>query len=130
VGIRYAAVARLGNAVWILGGERSGQELDEVLRWDPRTGTARTAGRLPGPLGHESVAVVGERLLVMGGRTAPETVTDRMWWFRPRTGRWRAAGRLPYPVADAPTVALGRHAYLLGGESPAFTDRVTEVGWR
>ena len=44
----------------------------------------------------------GDRLLVMGGRTTPDQVTDQMWWFTPRTGRWTRAGTLPYPVADAP----------------------------
>ena len=52
-------------------------------------------------LGHEAVVAVGRRLLVMGGRTAPHTVTDRMWWFTPASRRWVPAGRLPYPVADA-----------------------------
>jgi hypothetical protein len=33
-------------------------------------------------------------------------------------------------VADAAVLADGSYLYLMGGETPAFTDRVTRVGWR
>lgn len=129
-GLRYSGVAVAHGAVWILGGEVGGSELDEVLRLDPRTGRVRPVGRMPRPLGHEAVVPVGDRLLVMGGRTSPDAVTGRMWWYATRTGSWTRAGRLPYPVADAPWVTRGAHAYLFGGETPGFTDRVTRVTWR
>jgi N-acetylneuraminic acid mutarotase len=127
--VRYAGVVRASSAVWIVGGERAGRELDAVLRLDPRSGSVRRVARLPHPLGHEAVAAVGRRLLVVGGRTAPDTVTRQMWWFDPGTARWTAAGTLPYPVADASSVVSGRHLYLFGGEAPDFTDRVTRVSW-
>lgn len=129
-GVRYAGVARVGSAVWVIGGEVNDRELGEVLRIDVRSGRVRSVARTPRPLGHEAVAAVGDRLLVMGGRTAPEAVTDRMWWFDLRTHRWSHAGKLPYPVADAPSVTVGSHAFLFGGETPGFTARVTRVGWR
>jgi N-acetylneuraminic acid mutarotase len=115
--------------VWVLGGEVDGHELDEVLRIDTRSGRARSVARMPHPLGHEAVAVVGGRLLVMGGRTAPHTVTGQMWWFDPHPGSWSRAGHLPYPVADAPWVTVGRSVFLLGGETPDFTAKVTRVSW-
>ena len=129
-GLRYSGVARAHGAVWILGGEVDGHELDEVLRLDPRTGQVRRVGRLPRALGHEAVVPVGHRLLVMGGRTSPDAATDQMWWYSPRTGSWTRAGTLPYPVADAPWVSDGAAAYLFGGETPDFTARVTRVGWQ
>lgn len=128
-GLRYSGTARVGREVYVLGGEVDGRELDEVLRLDVRTGRVRTLAPMPCALGHEAVVAVGDRLLVMGGRTAPHTVTDRMWWFDTATGRWTPAGRLPYPVADAPWAARGSSAYLLGGETPDFTARVTRVSW-
>ncbi|MDX6326585.1 MAG: hypothetical protein QOK15_2939 [Nocardioidaceae bacterium] len=129
-GVRYAGTASTPRTAWIVGGERDGHELDEVLRLDLRSGSVRAVARLPRPLGHEAVAVVGGRLLVMGGRTTPDSVTDQMWWFDPRTRGWRRAGTLPYPVADAPSVVTGHHVYLFGGETPDFTGRVTRVSWR
>ena len=128
-GLRYSGVARARGDVWILGGEVDGQELDEVLRLDPRTGRVRRMGRMPRALGHEAVVPVGGRLLVLGGRTTPDSATAQMWWYSPRTGSWTRAGMLPYPVADAPWVTDGAAAYLLGGETPDFTGRVTRVGW-
>jgi N-acetylneuraminic acid mutarotase len=129
-GDRYAGVARFGQDLWVLGGEMDGAELRRVLRIDPPSGRARIVGTMPVPLGHEAVVRVGPRLLVMGGRTAPDKVTGAMWWFDPRTLRWRRAGRLPYPVADAPVLVHGHHAYLFGGETPSFTAKVTRVSWR
>jgi hypothetical protein len=129
-GLRYGGVAYAGTSLWILGGEVDGHELDEVLRFDLVTGKVHRAGRMPGPLGHEAVVAVGTRLLVMGGRTSPTTVTDRMWWFDTTTRTWKHAGRLPYPVADAPWVTQGTSVFLFGGETPDFTSRVTRVTWR
>ncbi len=128
-GVRYAGVARSGRTVWLLGGEVDHRELTEVLSIDTRTGAVARAGRMPHPLGHEAVVVVGDRLLVMGGRTGPDTVTDRMWWFDTRSGAWSHAGRLPFPLADAPWVQAGKRALLFGGETPAFTAKVTQVTW-
>lgn len=128
-GVRYAGVAALHGQVWVLGGEENGRELRGVYRVDPATGRATRAGRLPGPLGHEAVIAVGDRLLVLGGRPTPNAATDRMWWFSPSSGSWRRAGRLPYPVADAPAVTLAGSTYLLGGETPSFTDRVVRIRW-
>ena len=129
-GIRYAGVAIEGDTGWIVGGERDGNELDEVLQVDLRSGDIRRVGTLPHPLGHEGVVAVGGRLLLVGGRTAPDQVSDRLWWWRPPARSWTPAGRLPYPVADAAVLAHGSYLYLMGGETPAFTDRVTRVGWR
>ena len=128
-GLRYAGVAADRGAVWILGGEDGGRELTRVLRLDPATGRVRTLARMPHPLGHEAVVAVGPRLLLLGGRTAPDAVTSRMWWFDTRSGGWTRAGRLPYPVADAGWARQGAHGYLIGGETPGFTSHVVRVGW-
>ncbi len=128
-GVRYAGVAADRGAVWILGGEAAGRELTSVLRLDPATGRVRTVARMPHPLGHEAVVAVGPRLLVLGGRTAPDAVTGRMWWFDTRNDGWSRAGSLPYPVADAAWARRGTRGYLIGGETPGFTSHVVRVGW-
>lgn len=128
-GVRYAGTARIGGTVWVLGGEVNGRELTEVYRIDVASGQVRSAGRLPGPLGHEAVVPVGHRLLVLGGRTAVHQTTGAIWWFDTVTGHWTRAGHLPDPVADAPVVVRGSQAWLLGGEAPDFTDRVVQVSW-
>jgi hypothetical protein len=101
-GIRCAGVARSGRMVWVLGGEVNGRELDEVLRFNTHTGRVRSVVRMPHPLGHEAVTVVGDRLFVMGGRTAPEAVTRSVSWYDPQAGRWRHAGSCPTPSRMPP----------------------------
>lgn len=126
-GVRYAGVAYSHGQLWVFGGEDNGHELSEVLRVDVSTGRVRRVGRLPRPLGHEAVVPLGDRLLVLGGRTSPATVTSRMWCYEPARGTWTRAGRLPYPVADAASVSMGGSVYLLGGETPGFTADVIRV---
>ena len=126
-GVRYAAVVRAGNSVWVFGGEEQGRELRTTQVIDLAARTVRLGPRLPTPLGHGAVTLVGSRILLMGGRTAPHRVTAKMWWFDPRRGRYSSAGMLPYAVADAGVLDAVDGAYLLGGESPDFTDRVIRV---
>ncbi|MGI9155593.1 MAG: kelch repeat-containing protein [Marmoricola sp.] len=127
VGVRYAAVTPSAGAVYVFGGEVAHRELDAVQRVDVRTGRTRTVAHLPRPLGHAQAAAFGDRILLMGGRTDPDTQTDQMWWFDPTTSRFTRAGRLPVPLSDAATVSSGRSVWLLGGESPSMTDRVVRV---
>ena len=130
VGVRYAAVAAVGPAVFLLGGEVDGHELATIQRYDADTGTTRVVGHLPRPLGHAMAATFGSRVLLMGGRTDPDTQTAQAWWFDPATGRVSKAGRLPRPVSDAGVARRGESAYLLGGEDPAVSDRVVRVAVR
>lgn len=128
-GVRYAAAAaaRVGSSVWVFGGEDRQQELRAVQRIDTATGSATMEAQLPQALGHSAAAVIGSRILLMGGRTGPHQVTDQMWWFDPASRRFTRAGVLPYPVADAGLLTSGDTAYLIGGETPDFTNRVTRV---
>jgi hypothetical protein len=127
VPVRYAALAVRGHVAWLLGGERSGAMVTTVQRVDLRTGAARVVAHLPVPLGHAAAVVVGDRVLVAGGRTGVDTVTDRTRWFDLRTHRTTAGPRLPWPLADTAVVRAGGTTYLLGGETPTETDRVVEV---
>jgi hypothetical protein len=129
-GVRYAALARIGSEVFVLGGEVDGRELRTVQRVDLATGHTRPAGRLPIPLGHAMAATVGHRILLMGGRTAPNRQTDALWWFDPATQRFRRAGHLPGPLSDAAVASYQRRIWLLGGESPMVTARVVGLTLR
>lgn len=128
-GVRYAATAQVGGAVYVLGGEVDHRELAEVQRLDLRTGRTRVVARLPRPLGHAVATTVGGRVLLLGGRTDPDTQTSAAWWFDPATNRFTRAGRLPVALSDAAIVAGPDRVWLLGGESPEVTDRVVEVRW-
>ncbi|MEP6817491.1 MAG: kelch repeat-containing protein [Marmoricola sp.] len=127
IGVRYAAVAARGGAVYVFGGEVNNRELDAVQRVDVRTGRTRVVAHLPRRLGHAQAATIGGRILLMGGRVDPTTQTDQMWWFDPATSRFARAGRLPVALSDAGTVVSGGSVWLLGGESPSMTDRAIRV---
>src|SRR4029077_4149948 len=126
-GVRYAATAQLHSDVYVFGGEFAGRELGSVQAVDLATGHTRPAGRLPVPLGHAMAVTVGDRILLMGGRIAPDQPVGRMWWYSPTTHRFRGAGSMPGPVCDAAVASYRQHVWLLGGETPTVTDRVTEV---
>lgn len=121
VAVRYAATV-LGpdGKVWLFGGEVSGTEKSVVQMWDPETGKGTVVAHLPMPLGHMSAVTVGDRVLLLGGRTdaGSGAMTDRMWWFDPVHHTVADAGRLPYPVADAAVAYWNGSVYVLGGESP------------
>jgi hypothetical protein len=127
VPVRYPGVTVADGAVWVVGGERSGAEVTVVQRLDPVTGQARVVAHLPHPLGHEAAALLGGRILVAGGRTGPDTLTARMWWFDPHTRRFTHAGRLPHRLADSAVVQGHDVAWLVGGETPAFSRQVLEL---
>jgi len=129
-GVRYAGVTCTAGGAWVLGGEDGGTQLQEVWWVDLATGKVHREASMPHRLGHETVVAVGHRLLVLGGRTGPNSVTDAMWWFDTDTRSWTRAGRLPYPVADAASLSSGGRVYLLGGETPGFTSRVVVVRLR
>ena len=118
-GVRYAATSVAGSHVYVFGGEVDHRELDAVQDVDATTGRTRIVARLPRGLGHASAVTVGNRILLLGGRTGPDTMTDAMWWFDPAKGSFARAGRLPAATSDAAVVASGNQAWLLGGESPS-----------
>lgn len=126
-GVRYAATAAVGRQVLVFGGEVSDQELSAVQRLDTGTGRTEVVAQLPRPLGHAMAVQVGDRVLLIGGRTAAHQQTDRLWWFDPAGLRFTPAGRLPRPLSDASVAVLGRSVYLLGGEQPGVTDRVLRL---
>ncbi|CAI9399706.1 hypothetical protein [Aestuariimicrobium sp. T2.26MG-19.2B] len=125
--VRYAGGALIGQTAYVVGGEVDGHELSVIQCVDVATGVARICGHLPRALGHSQVMASGDSLLIAGGRLAPHTLTDQMWWWNPGTGRFVDAGTLPTPLADASVTVWNGAGYLLGGESPQVTDAVVRV---
>ena len=94
-GVRYAATAVSGRTAYVFGGEVLGRELGTVQAVDLATGRTRVVARLPVPLGHAMAATVGGRMLLMGGRVAPDRQTAAMWWFDPASGPVHPRGPAP-----------------------------------
>lgn len=127
--VRYGAVVADGGLVYVFGGRTATGQTDAVQAIDPATGTVRTVGRLPQPLGHASAFSLGGSIFVAGGRTGDTTTTatDEIWRFDAADGSLTAAGRLPYPVSDAAVAVVGDHAFLLGGEDEVATPQASVV---
>jgi N-acetylneuraminic acid mutarotase len=129
-GVRYAATAVSGHTAYVFGGEVLGRELGAVQAVDLATGRTQVVARLPVPLGHAMAATLGGRILLIGGRVAPDRQTAAMWWFDPTTGRFSRAGRLPMALSDAGVAAYGHRVWLLGGEDPSVTAGVLTISVR
>jgi hypothetical protein len=118
--VRYAAVAGLGNTLWVVGGVTSTSEggtvdTDAVQKVDLVSGRVSVTGRLPQPMGHAAALVLDGQIFVLGGRsgTVPSAAILRL---DPFSGALVLAGHLPEPVSDAGAVVVGGVGYLVGGE--------------
>jgi N-acetylneuraminic acid mutarotase len=120
--VRYPAVVAEGDDVYVFGGLISGGEYTGtfstlVQQVNIRTRSARVVGHLPTPLAHAMGALIGGRLLVMGGST-PAGPSAAILRFDPARGRVFRVGQLPHPLTDAAVATVGDSAYLLGGIGP------------
>jgi hypothetical protein len=125
-GVRYPAVAAVGNDVYLFGGEHGGTPIDAVQKIDVAAGTASVVGHLPAALSHAAAGAVNGRIVIAGGRSGGQT-TDRVLVFDPATGRTTQVARLPRAVADAGCAVLGNSLWLVGGETPATVATVQRV---
>jgi len=118
--VRYAAVAGLGSALWVLGGaitttEGGSTYTDAVQKVDLTSGRATVTGRLPEPMGHATALVLDGQIFVLGGRSGavPSAAIFRL---DAATGALVPAGHLPEAVSDAGSVVVRGVGYLVGGE--------------
>lgn len=99
--------------------------LDE---YDPRTNTWKRLADAPRVRDHISAAVVGDQLILAGGRRSSaktnqvlETTMPEVDVYDFKTGRWTtlpAASNLPTPRAGGTAVTHDGKVWLIGGESP------------
>jgi hypothetical protein len=114
-GVRYAAAALAGGALWVIGGEHGGAQVDTIQRVDLATGAGAVVGHLPAPLSHATATVLGGSVLVVGGLRAGARV-DAIERVDP-TGAPALVGHLPAAASDAAIAVLRDSAYVVGGET-------------
>lgn len=141
VPVRYAAVAALGNRIYVFGGEavtgpQAGQAVDDIQVVDPARRTASIVGHLSQAVEAAAAFDLGGRLYVAGGDTAPgiplpSTVTGTptqktatgavtiptVWRFDPQSASTTVVGQLPVAVSNAGVAVSGSSAWLIGGET-------------
>jgi hypothetical protein len=123
-GVRYPAVAALGDKVFVFGGELNGSQSSSVQEIDVRAGTARVIGELPSPRTEASGVQLGGSIYILGGLAGSSPSNDVLR-FDPQTMRFSSDGQLPAPVADSAAVTIGARAYLVGGEGSGISSDVT-----
>jgi YVTN family beta-propeller protein len=127
--VRYAAVAAARGRIIVAGGSLpNGDASRAVYVWEPRTREVHRVGSLPAATTHAGAAALGNRALVIGGRSARvDTPTSRIVAIDPESGRINVVGRLPRPVSDAGVVALGRSIWVAGGRDGTTVARLMSL---
>ena len=113
------AAVGIGSSVYELGGGDGVRQLNQILRVDPRTGTAARVGSLPAPSSDHSAALLGGTAYVVGGYTGTKWLDTIVAW-RPGV-RARVVGRLPTPLRYAAVAAAAGRIVVAGGSLPAGT---------
>jgi outer membrane protein assembly factor BamB len=124
VGVRYPAVAALGDNIFVFGGELGGSESSAVQEINVRSGSARVIAQLPSPRTEAGAVTFGGSIYVVGGLAGGSASSDVVR-FDPQTTQFSFDGQLPRPVADSAAVTIGETAYLVGGEAAAISSGVT-----
>jgi hypothetical protein len=107
------AVVAEGNDLLIVGGlDEADTSTDEVTRFDPVSGAARSVGALSQPLHDIAATKAAGGVLVFGGGSA--TTTAEVQRLVPGESG-ETVGELPLPRSDLSAVTIGSVAYVLGG---------------
>lgn len=114
------AAARIGEEIFVLGGEEAGGVTTaRVTAYDLRVNEWRTVAPLPEPLANLAVATLHDQLFVAGGSSndadGTSIVRDSFYQYDPVSDRWQSLGTLPNPLAGAQLVSDDNALYLLGG---------------
>ncbi len=105
--------AAIGRYAYVFGGGDGISQLDQIVRFDPVTGSASVVGRLPAASSDSSAAVIGGTAYVVGGFTGTQWL-DTIVAYRPGAGA-RVVARLPFAVRYAAVAAAGGQLVIAGG---------------
>jgi N-acetylneuraminic acid mutarotase len=120
--IRYGAAYAADGSIWVFGGEHHGVATSDIQRVDAATGKSSVVAKFPHPLAHETVATLGDQVLVIGG-TDGHSPQNTVYKFDPSTVAVSVVGSLPESVSDMACVAVRDTVYVIGGN--ALTEQRT-----
>ena len=123
VPVRYAALAALGNSVYVfggleVGGPGSGQPSGVVQKIDLATGSTTVVGSLPIPLEGAMAFVLNGHIYLAGGDTGSGSnlkSNAEVWAFQSGAG-FKVVATLPFAVSNAGVAVTGGAAWIVGGE--------------
>ena len=111
------AAVRIGSNVFEFGGGDGIRQLDQILRVDPKTGTAIRVGSLPAPEQRPRRRTWSPgRAYIVGGYTGQNWLNTIVSW-RPG-GSARVVARLPTPLRYSAVTAAQGKIIVAGGSLP------------
>ena len=125
--LRYAAVAVAGSRLVVAGGSTPSGASREIFALDLSSGRVMHLGRLPRPVTHAAIGVIGSTVYLIGGRgDALGTPTASILAIDPASGAVRSAGRLPRALSDLTAVSQPGAILVYGGRTASAT--VSSIG--
>lgn len=121
---RYAAAAVSdGTYIYVIGGANSQSVcLDEIERFDPRTGKSEPWARLHLPRRHHAAVLIGRRIYVLGGfvnaddrRESLTSFTSSVEIIDLDTAQVTAGPRMPTAKAEFACASVAGRIYAIGG---------------
>lgn len=125
VGLRYAAVAPLGNRLWIAGGRTANGMSRTIYYYGPGLTQAEAVGRLPAAIDKAAAWAVPGFVLIAGGQTLQGAPQKDIYAFNVDTKKVRVVGTLPTPLTDMGYASSGRGTYLAGGATAANLSKMS-----
>jgi DNA-binding CsgD family transcriptional regulator len=109
-----AAAASLSGQIYVIGGERNGEIVGDVWRYDPAVGNWQQVASKLTAVRDAQAAVLNGRIYVPGGHTASGVATQIVEVFDPASG-WSEAEPLLQPRAAYSLAVLEGQMFLFGG---------------
>lgn len=128
VAVRYAAIAAIGNDVFVIGGVAASGDVATIQVVDVAAGTSRVVGMLGATRSHATALILAGLILVAGGRHRGAAL-DSIVAIDPRTVHVSRVGTLPAPASDAAGVVADGVGYLIGGEATRPLRSVVELAF-
>ena len=112
----HLAVVAAQGRLYALGGRTGGYDtnLATVESWRPGERRWRREPRLPEPRGGTGAAVIGARIVSVGGE-APEGTIRSVYVFDTRSRTWSRVGDLPRPRHGVGVATVAANVYVVGG---------------
>ncbi|HYR85760.1 MAG TPA: kelch repeat-containing protein [Terriglobia bacterium] len=110
------AAASYGGKVYVFGGERTGESVNEVAAYDPIANSWTTVAPMPTPRNHLGAALAHGKIYVVGGRPGNLSVNEA---FDVAAGSWTTQSPLPTGRSGIAAAAIGKYVYVFGGEGNA-----------
>ena len=130
------AAAIYNNMVYTISGNSVDGASGVVEKYDPNSDNWTILLSKSVPVYDMSAAVLGEKIIVPGGRISSNKATDIMEVFDPRNNTWEKSSNLPTPRSAYGLVSFEGMLYLFGGtDGKNYVNTVleydpSEPGWR